>query len=109
VISRANHHTTQEDTMPTLHIEHPISDFGVWSAAYDRFAEQRRASGVTHERVSRPAGDERYVIIDLDFAEHGQAESFLAFLEGQIWSSPANSPALAGKPRTSILDVALDR
>jgi hypothetical protein len=95
--------------MPTLHIEHPISDFGVWSAAYDRFAERRRASGVRHERVSRPAGDERYVIIDLDFAEHREAEAFLGFLETQIWSSAQNSPALAGKPRTSILDVALDR
>jgi hypothetical protein len=95
--------------MPTLHIEHPISDFGVWSDAYERFAERRRASGVTHERVSRPAGDQRYVIIDLDFAERGQAESFLGFLETQIWSSAQNSPALSGKPRTSILDIVLDR
>jgi hypothetical protein len=95
--------------MATLHIEHPITEFGVWSAAYDRFADRRRASGVTHERVSRPVGDERYVIIDLDFAENGQAESFLGFLETQIWSSAQNSPALAGKPRTAILDVALDR
>jgi hypothetical protein len=95
--------------MPTLHIEHPISDFDVWSDAYDRFAAGRRSSGVTHERVSRPAGDRRYVIIDLDFAEHGQAESFLGVLETQIWSSAQNSPALAGKPRTSILDIELDR
>jgi len=24
--------------MPTLHIEHPITDFGAWSSAFGRFA-----------------------------------------------------------------------
>jgi hypothetical protein len=30
--------------MATLRIEHPISDFGTWKAAFDRFAEARAKS-----------------------------------------------------------------
>ena len=89
--------------MPTLHIEHPITDFATWRAAFDRFAEQRRAAGVTDHRVWRPVDDQRYVVVDLDFATTDQATAFLGFLRTQVWASPQNAPALAGEPRTMIL------
>ncbi len=52
--------------MPTLHIEHAITDFRTWLAAFGRFADARRNAGVRDERVHQPVGDPHYVIIDLD-------------------------------------------
>jgi hypothetical protein len=91
--------------MPTtLHIEHPITDFGTWKAAFDRVGPIRAQSGVLHHRVHRPVDEPNYVVVGLDFGTTAEAESFLAFLESQIWSTPDKSPALAGKPRTKILE-----
>lgn len=90
--------------MTTLLIEHPITDFATWSAAFGRFASQRRAGGVRAERVYQPVDDPRHVLITLDFAETAQAAAFLAFLTNQVWANPAASPALAGTPRTAVLE-----
>jgi hypothetical protein len=95
--------------MPTLHIEHPITDFEVWRGAFERFAEHRAGSGVRGCRVLRPVDDPRYVVVDLDFDSTTEAESFLAFLESEVWSTPSNAPALAGSPRTRILELAEGR
>lgn len=92
--------------MPTLHIEHGISDFGVWSAAFDRFAEVRQRSGVRAHRVLRPVDDGNYVVIDLDFDTTPAAAAFLEFLRAEVWANPANSPALAGSPHARILEPA---
>ena len=92
--------------MPTLHIEHPITDFATWRAAFDRFAEARRAAGVRGHRLQQPVDDPRYVVIDLDFDTVDQAASFLQFLQTTVWSVPANSPALAGSPQVKILATA---
>jgi hypothetical protein len=89
--------------MPTLHIEHAITDFATWKAAYDRFAPRRAEAGVLDERVQQPVDDPHFVIIDLDFASADAASRFLSFLRTQVWSSPSNSPALAGSPVTQIL------
>lgn len=91
--------------MSTLHIEHAISDFDTWSAAFDRFAEVRRRAGVRAYRVQRPVDDPRYVVVDLDFDTVEAATAFRAFLETQVWATRENSPALAGDPRTVILDT----
>ncbi len=91
--------------MPTLHIEHAITDFDVWREAYGRFAAQRRSAGVSTERVSRPVDDPNYVLIGLDFQTTDQAAQFLAFLQEQVWGT-GNAPALAGKPITRILESA---
>jgi len=93
--------------MPTLHIEHPITDFDTWSAAYNRFADARRGAGVLGERVQRPVDDPRYVVIDLDFDTTEQAEGFLRFLKTRVWAVPENAPALAGAPQTLILEPAV--
>jgi len=91
--------------VPTLHIEHPISDLETWLAAFDRFADRRVAAGVTAERIWQPAGDRHQIVLDLDFDSADQASSFLHFLKTQVWTTPDNAPALAGAPRTTILDA----
>jgi hypothetical protein len=89
--------------MPTLHIEHPVTDFATWKEAFDRFADLRQKSGVRQHRIQRPIDDPRYVVIDLDFATTSEAETFLQFLQTRVWSAPENSPALVGTPQTKIL------
>jgi hypothetical protein len=95
--------------MPTLHIEHPITDFEIWKTAFDRFAEFRQQSGVRGHRIQRPADDPKYVVIDLDFGTVGEAERFLDFLHTKVWTSPDSAPALAGTPQTKILDLVESR
>ena len=89
--------------MVTLHIEHSITDYDTWRGAFDGFDAARRASGVTAERILQPIDDQRYVVVDLDFDTPEQASSFLHFLEREVWSSETSAPALAGVPRTAIL------
>lgn len=93
--------------MTTLHIEHPITDFAVWSAAFERFGEARRDAGVRAHRVHRPVDDERYVVIDLEFDDVIAAERFRAFLRSNVWAVQENSPGLDGEPVTRLLEVAL--
>lgn len=90
--------------MTTLHIEHPITDFATWRAAFDRFADVRLRSGVRAERVHRPVDDDRYVVIDLDFDSSDEAQRFRAFLQSTVWAQPKSSPGLAGTPVTKILE-----
>ncbi|MFC4943138.1 hypothetical protein [Pseudonocardia sp. GCM10023141] len=90
--------------MATLLIEHPVLDFATWQTAFDRFAQRRRAGGVTAERIYQPVDDPAYVVITLDFDAAAQASTFLRFLQEQVWSDPSASPALTGTPRTAILD-----
>jgi hypothetical protein len=90
--------------MSTLHIEHPISDFTTWKAAFDRFAATRLQSGVRSHRIQRYLSDPRYIVVDLDFDGPTEAAAFLEILETKVWSSRENSPALAGAPRTAILE-----
>jgi hypothetical protein len=92
--------------MTTLHIEHPVTDLNVWLAAFDRMAEARANAGVTSQRVLRPVDDPNYILVDLDFATTEEAQRFLAFLESNVWSSSDNAPALAGTPRTKLLQPA---
>jgi hypothetical protein len=92
--------------MTTLQIEHPITDFATWSAAFGRFAEMRRQGGVRGERVTRPIDDDRYVVVELDFTTREQAERFLGFLETRVWAVPESSPALVGTPQTRLLEPA---
>lgn len=92
--------------MPTLHIEHAITDFTTWRAAFGRFVAARRNAGARDERVHQPIGDPHYVIVDLDFDTVDEANAFLQFLEAVVWSNPANAPALASSPRALVLERA---
>ncbi len=92
--------------MPTLHIEHPITDFETWVEAFRRFDDMRRQAGVRSHRVQRPIDDLCYVLVDLEFDDVEAAESFRDFLETRVWATPESSPALNGTPRTRILTAA---
>jgi hypothetical protein len=91
----------------TLHIQHPVTDFGTWTSAFNRFADARRNAGVRAQRVQQPVDDPRFVVIDLDFDTASEAQSFRAFLMTQVWADPKNSPGLAGTPETLILEPAV--
>ena len=90
--------------MATLHIQHPVTDFDIWTSAFNRFADARRKAGVRAQRVHRPVDNPRFVVIDLDFDSIGAAQSFHGFLTTQVWANPENSPGLAGTPETMILE-----
>jgi hypothetical protein len=89
-----------------LHIQHRITDFDTWAAAFNRFAEARRAAGVRAHRVLRPVDDPAYVVIELDFDTAEAAGSFLGFLRTNVWGVPANSPGLGGAPEAMVLEAA---
>ncbi|MCW2760001.1 MAG: hypothetical protein JWR85_202 [Marmoricola sp.] len=92
--------------MATLLIEHAISDFATWKDAFARFAGRRKEGGVVREQVMQPVDDPHYVIVELEFTTTEEARRFQEFLETQVWSTPANSPALVGSPRTRIVEPA---
>jgi hypothetical protein len=92
--------------MPTLLIEHSISDFETWHHAYARFAAHRKESGVLGERIMQPVDDPLYVLIDLEFSTLETARGFQHFLETQVWATPEISPALVGTPRSRIAELA---
>ena len=90
--------------MATLHIEHAITDYGTWRAAFDRLADVRRNAGVVGGRVARPVDDPDYIVLTLDFDTLEHATAFLRFLETRVWASPEAAPALNGRPRTAVLE-----
>ena len=92
--------------MYTLSIEHAISDFATWKKAFDRFAEARAQAGVLSDRIRRPVDDPTYLVIELDFDARDKAEAFRGFLTSVVWSNPEASPALAGAPKTRVLEQA---
>jgi hypothetical protein len=91
--------------MATLHIEHAITDFTVWQAAFSRFATARAEGGVRAYAVRQPVDDPHYVVIDLEFDAPAAAEAFQDFLHTKVWSRPNSSPALVGTPTTRILEI----
>ena len=91
--------------MHLLQIEHSIRDFDTWKAAFDRFSDKRRQSGVRRYQVLRPTDDPNYVIIELEFDSPSEAESFLAALWRNVWSSQETAPALLGEPQTRIVEA----
>jgi hypothetical protein len=90
--------------MTTLHIEHAITDFATWKAAFDRAEPNRVEAGVRGHVIRQPHDDPTYVVIDLEFDDVSAARDFLEFLRNRIWASRESSPALAGEPTTSILE-----
>jgi len=93
--------------MPTLHIDHAISDLTVWREAFDPLQEVRRQAGVLHEVVRQPVGEPHRIVVDLEFDTVENAQKFLEFLTKDIWATPANAPALVGSPTAVILETVL--
>lgn len=92
--------------MPTLHIEHAITDYRIWRAAFDRMADARASAGVRRHAVQQPVDDPGYIVVDLDFDTAADATAFLTFLETTVWASREIAPALVGAPQTRILQSA---
>lgn len=90
--------------MPIVRIEHGIHDFDSWKVAFDRDPAGRKSSGVRHYQVLRPVDDPAYIMIDLDFDTVAEAESFLDVMH-RVWGSPQAAPALAGTPKTRIVEA----
>ena len=90
--------------MATLHIEHAITDLATWRSAFDTFAEARAGAGVTASRIFQPVDDRAYIVLHLDFDSTEAATQFQRFLESVVWSTPANSPGLAGSPTARVLE-----
>lgn len=91
--------------MATLRIEHAIQDYDLWQKAFDSFEQARAKAGVRSFVIRQPVDDPKYLMLDLEFDTQAQAESFAGFLHDRVWSSPASSPALAGRPQTRVLDL----
>ena len=89
--------------MPSLHIEHPITDLSTWVAAFNRFQAARTNAGVRSTRVHQPVDDDHFIYIDLDFDTVAEAAAFKEFLETNVWSSSEASPGLAGTPIARVL------
>lgn len=89
--------------MPALHIEHEISDLATWLGAFNQFGDARRDAGVTGQRIHQPVDDDKYIVVQLDFATVAAAEEFKSFLESVVWQSRELSPGLAGTPRARVL------
>jgi hypothetical protein len=66
--------------MITLRIEHKISNYDAWKNAFDSDPINRKQSGVKRYRIYRPADDDKFVIIDLDFDNLEQAQATQAAL-----------------------------
>lgn len=86
----------------TLHIEHAITDYPTWKAAFDRFADARVRAGVTAYRIRLLEDDPHQIVIDLDFDSPPHARAFSAFLHQRVWGT-GNAPALVGAPSTRVL------
>jgi hypothetical protein len=91
--------------MHVLQIEYPIRDFDTWKAAFDRFSDKRRRSGVRRHQIFQPADDPNYVVLDLEFESESEAEAYLGWLRREVWSTREASPALAGGLQTRIAKV----
>lgn len=91
--------------MASLHIEHAVTEFSTWTAAFASFAEARRSAGVRSEHIRRPVDDPAYIVVDLEFDTIEEAQGFLGFLTEAVWAVPENSPGLSGRPEAKVLET----
>ncbi len=90
--------------MPLVQLEHPVRDFQIWKAAFDRDPADRKGSGVRSYQVYRPTDDPNYVAVDLEFDTLGEAEAFKVALQ-ELWRSPQAMAAISGAPRVRVVDM----
>jgi hypothetical protein len=69
-----------------LRIEHTVSNFDSWKAAFDNDPVGRQKSGVRRYHILRPTDDPNYVMIDLEFDRLKEAENFSSALRN-LWGS----------------------
>lgn len=88
--------------MITLRIEHKISNYEGWKKTFDMDPINRKKSRVKRYRIYRPADDEHFVIIDLDFETLEEAEATQVLLKN-MW--PKVEGSLIFGPKISMLKV----
>lgn len=71
--------------MVLLHIEHTVSDFDSWRAAFESDPVGRQKMGVRCYKILQPIDNPNYAIIDLEFDTARQAEELLAAMQ-QVWA-----------------------
>jgi hypothetical protein len=91
--------------MVLLHLEHAVSDFSAWKAAFDSDPVGRQRAGVQRYCVLRPSEEPNHAIILLQFETAEQALSLVAALQ-PVWAGPAK--ALISEPRWRICEIADD-
>jgi hypothetical protein len=89
--------------MHVLQIEHPVRDFEIWKAAFDRFSSKRQQSGVRRHQLLRPTDDSNYVVIELGFDSPSEAPAWT--FRRRLWwsgcSSCAGRRSASDQPRCS--------
>jgi hypothetical protein len=91
--------------MFTLSIEHGITEFATWKAAFDRFADARAQAGVLGHRICHSVDDSNMLAIELDFETREDTEAFRQFLFDVVWPNPSASPALVGAPTARVFEL----
>jgi hypothetical protein len=88
--------------MPTLRIEHSVPDYDGWKRAFDSDPADRRGHNVLRYQVMRSVADPNFVMIDLEFGTHGEAQSLLDAMRG-VWEGPGR--AVMVNPVARIVDT----
>ena len=87
--------------MAILRIEHAVADYAAWKEAFDGDPVGRERCGVRNYRIMRPADDDRFVLIDLEFDTPEEAEGLLTAMRA-VWSRVSGT--LIHDPRTRIVE-----
>jgi hypothetical protein len=86
----------------TLHVNVRTTDLDAWKAAFAGYADVRRQAGVLATSVRHAVGDDKQLVVDLDFATAAEAESLRAFLVENVWK---DQPLVVGQPEATILEA----
>ena len=89
--------------MPTLRIEHTVTDYDAWKRMFDTDPADRKGSGVRRYQISRLVDDPSYVMIELEFDTQKEAEGLLATMRG-VWAGPGRD--IMQNPQARIFETA---
>lgn len=88
--------------MLIVRIEHSVPSFDKWKEAFDRDPADRKGAGVRQYQILRASHDPNLVLIDLEFDEMAEAETFVRTMEG-IWTGPGKD--VMQNPQARIVEV----
>lgn len=87
--------------MVIVRIAHPVADFGLWKAAFDRDPVGRRRGGVRRYRIVRAVDEPDTVGVDLEFDDRPTAERFRDGLV-KLWGTGAAQALGIGEPLATL-------
>jgi hypothetical protein len=88
--------------MVIVQIEHPVPNFDAWKKAFDSDPVGRERSGVRRYKVLRPIDNQNYSMVDLEFDNSSEVETFLAAMR-EVWSRVEGK--IIESPRVRIVEV----